>query len=153
MTESITVAGVVATEVKHAVTAEGLEISSFRLASNHRRFDRTEQKWVDAETNWFSITAFRQFAANVKGSIEKGQRVVVSGRLRVREWTNGEKTGHDVEIVAESLGHDIAWGTSQFARTPRALQAVAPVADPVEEQPAAADAFPAEAQVGAALPF
>lgn len=148
MTENVTVAGTVATEVKHTVTAEGLEISSFRLASNHRRFDRTEQKWVDAETNWFSVTAFRQFAANVHASIEKGQRVVVNGRLRVREWTNGEKTGHDVEIVAESLGHDVAWGTSRYTRTPRPAAAGADAATS-----AGADAFPAEAQVEPALPF
>jgi len=152
MTENITVAGVVATEVKHTITAEGLEISSFRLASNHRRFDRTEQKWVDAETNWFSITAFRQCAANVKASIEKGQRVVVAGRLRVREWTNGEKTGHDVEIVAEALGHDIALGTSQFTRTQRPAATTAPEPDHEHHGPDA-EAFPAEAQVGAALPF
>ena len=144
MTENVTVAGTVATEVKHTVTAEGLEISSFRLASNHRRFDRTEQKWVDAETNWFSVTAFRQFAANVHASIEKGQRVVVSGRLRVREWTSGEKTGHDVEIVAEALGHDLAWGTTQFTRTPRALAAAV-------DGSAASDAVAIESSLGRAV--
>lgn len=149
MTENVTVAGTVATDVKHTVTAEGLEISSFRLASNHRRFDRTEQKLVDAETNWFSVTAFRQIAANVHGSIEKGQRVLVAGRLRVREWTSGEKTGHDVEIVAESLGHDIAWGTSRYARTPRAT----PVAAEPQQPSDSSEAFPAEAQVEASLPF
>lgn len=149
MSENVTVAGTVATEPKLTVTAEGLEISTFRLASNHRRFDRTEQKWIDAETNWFTVTAFRQFAGNVKKSIDKGQRIVVTGRLRVREWTNGERTGHDVEIVAEALGHDLAWGTSQFTRTPRTLTAV--VDEPAA--PEAAEAFPAEVQVGAALPF
>ena len=149
MSENVTVAGTVATEPKLNVTAEGLEISTFRLASNHRRFDRTEQKWIDAETNWFTVTAFRQFAGNVKKSLEKGQRVVVTGRLRVREWTNGERTGHDVEIVAEALGHDLAWGTSQFTRTPRALAAVVDEAAASE----APDAFPAEVQVDAALPF
>jgi single-strand DNA-binding protein len=148
MTENVTVAGTVATEVKHTVTAEGLEISSFRLASNHRRFDRTEQKWVDAETNWFSVTAFRQFAANVHSSIEKGQRVLVTGRLRVREWTSGEKTGHDVEIVAESLGHDVAWGTSRYTRTPRTAAQGADQS--ASDSP---DSFPVEAQVEPALPF
>ncbi len=145
MTESITVAGVVATDVKHTVTAEGLAISSFRLASNHRRYDRAEQKWIDAETNWFSIISFRQFASNVDRSVEKGQRVLVSGRLRVRDWTSGEKTGRDVEVVAESLGHDLAWGTSEFTRATRS--------EPASEQSSSAQEFPAEAQVGVPVPF
>ncbi|TXK19644.1 single-stranded DNA-binding protein [Homoserinibacter sp. GY 40078] len=120
MTDIVTVVGFVATAVKHTVTAEGLEIASFRLASTHRRFDRTANAWVDGQTNWFSITAFRQLAANASASIDKGQRVIVTGRLRVREWTSGEKSGHDVEIVADAIGHDLAWGTTTWTRTVRA---------------------------------
>lgn len=137
MTDTVTVAGVVATDVKHTVTAEGLEISQFRLASHHRRFDRASQAWVDGDTSWFQVTAFRQLAANVDASIEKGHRVVVTGRLRVREWKSGERTGRDVEVLADALGHDLAWGTSRYTRTPRSGAsepdaAPSPDADPAE---------------------
>src|SRR5690606_20208235 len=37
----------------------------------------------DGETNWFTITTFRQLAGNVRASLDKGHRVVVAGRLRV----------------------------------------------------------------------
>jgi single-strand DNA-binding protein len=87
------------------------------MAASHRRFDRTANKWVDGETNWFTVTAFRQLAINAAGSVSKGERVLVTGKLRVRDWDNGERAGTSVEIEAEALGHDLTWGTATFTRT------------------------------------
>ena len=117
MSEIITVTGLVATTPRHLVTQDGLPITSFRMAASHRRFDRTANKWIDGETNWFTVTAFRQFAINAAGSISKGERVLVTGKLRVRDWDNGERAGTSVEIEAEALGHDLTWGTATFTRT------------------------------------
>jgi single-strand DNA-binding protein len=39
------------------------------------------------------------------------------GRLRVRDWDNGERAGTSVEIEAETIGHDMVWGSSTFTRT------------------------------------
>jgi single-strand DNA-binding protein len=117
MTDTISVSGLVATTPRHVVTPDGLPITSFRLASAQRRFDRGQQRWIDAETNWFTVTAFRQLAINSSQSVSKGDRVVISGRLRVRDWDNGERSGTSVEIEADGLGHDLSWGTSQFVRT------------------------------------
>ena len=39
------------------------------------------------------------------------------GRLRVRDWDNGERAGTSVEIEAETVGHDLMWGSSTFVRT------------------------------------
>ena len=117
MSESFTVSGLVATTPRHLVTQEGLPITSFRLASSKRRFDRTKKIWVEGETNWFTINSFRQLAINSASSISKGDRIVVSGRLKVRDWDNGERSGTSVEIEADSLGHDLVWGTSEFSRT------------------------------------
>ncbi len=117
MSESFTVSGLVATTPRHLVTQEGLPITSFRLASSKRRFDKTKKTWVDGETNWFTINSFRQLAINSASSISKGDRIVVSGRIKVRDWDNGERSGTSVEIEADCLGHDLVWGTSEFSRT------------------------------------
>ncbi len=117
MSELITVAGLVATTPRHLVTQDGLPITSFRMAASHRRFDRAANKWVDGETNWFTVTSFRQLAINAAGSISKGERVLVTGKLRVRDWDNGERAGTSVEVEAEALGHDLSWGTATFTRT------------------------------------
>jgi single-strand DNA-binding protein len=117
MAENITVAGLVATTPRHLITQDGLPITSFRLASSHRRFDKALGKWVDGETNWYTITAFKQLGINAAGSINKGDRILVQGVLRVRDWDNGERAGTSVELEAIAIGHDITWGTSTFTRT------------------------------------
>lgn len=117
MSEALSVTGLVATTPRHLVTQDGLPITSFRLASSQRRFDRNQNKWIDGETNWFTVTAFRQLAINSSTSINKGDRVAVNGKLRVRDWDNGERAGTSVEIEADSLGHDLSWGNSVFTRT------------------------------------
>ncbi|MEY2674705.1 MAG: hypothetical protein RLZZ576_121 [Actinomycetota bacterium] len=117
MTELVTISGLVATTPRHLITQDGLPITSFRLASSHRRFDREQNKWIDGETNWFTITGFRQLAINLSTSVQKGERVIVSGRLKIRDWDNGERAGTSVEVEAEHVGHDLFWGTSVFTRT------------------------------------
>jgi single-strand DNA-binding protein len=117
MSESITVTGLIATTPRHLVTQDGLAITSFRLASSQRRFDKNQNKWVDGETNWYTITAFRQLAINVAGSFNKGDRVLITGKLRIRDWDNGERAGTSVEIEADAAGHDLSWGSAVFTRT------------------------------------
>jgi single-strand DNA-binding protein len=117
MTETITVTGVVATDPRHLVTSEGLTITNFRLASTQRKFDRKEGKWVDTDTNWYTVSSFRQLAVNVVNSVAKGQRVVVTGKVRVRDWVKDDRKGSSIDVEAESIGHDLAWGTSTFSRT------------------------------------
>ncbi len=116
MTDTITLTGLVATVPHHLVTGEGLPITSFRLASAQRRFDRSRNMWVDTGTNWYTVTAFRQLAMNTNSSLRKGERVIVSGRLRMRDWTTGERAGTTMEIDADAIGHDLSWGTASFTR-------------------------------------
>ena len=129
MTDTITLRGLVATTPRHIVTSDGLPITSFRLASTTRRFDRTENRWIDGETNWYTITAFRQLAVNAAQSITKGQRIILTGVIRIREWESDERTGTNVEVESESIGHDLAWGPAVFSRS---------VSTPSEQEPAEA---------------
>ena len=112
MTDTITVTGVVGSDPRVHVTSQGLTITSFRLASTRRYFDRTKGAWEDGETNWYTVSGFRQLAHNAATSVHRGDRVVVHGRLRLRAWENGEKSGTAIEIEADSIGHDLAWGTT-----------------------------------------
>jgi single-strand DNA-binding protein len=154
LSDTITLTGIVGTEPRAVTTGEGLAITSFRLASTQRRFDRGQEKWVDGETNWYTITTFRQLAANSAVSVKKGERILVTGRLRIREWENGGKSGTNIDIEAESLGHDLSWGTAAFSRgagsTPvdSVASTDAPAsfptgADLTKAEPVTADALPA----------
>ena len=121
MSDHITITGLVATQPRHIVTSEGLPITSSRLASTQRRFDTSTEKWIDKETNWYTVTTFRQLATHTAESVEKGDRILVAGKLRIREWENDERTGSSIEVGAEAIGHDLAWGTGVFTRTPGAV--------------------------------
>lgn len=117
MSDTITITGLVATAPRHIVTSEGLAITTFRLASAQRRFDRAQERWIDADTNWCTITSFRQLAIHAAGSLDKGDRVLVTGRLRIREWDSGERKGINIDVEADAIGHDLMWGTSKFSRS------------------------------------
>jgi single-strand DNA-binding protein len=130
MSDSITIRGLVATTPRHITTESGLEVTSFRLASTTRKLDSETGVWVDSDVNWFTVSAFRQLAGNVAQSISKGERIVVSGRLKVRDWDNGERSGTSVEVEASAIGHDLTFGTSAFER--RSLV----VSDPEDDEDA-----------------
>jgi single-strand DNA-binding protein len=122
----VTVSGVVANDPRAMVLDNSVRITSFRLASTPRRRDRAGQ-WVDGDTTWLNVTCWRNLAANAATSIQKRDRVIVHGRLRVRPYTTAEGVERvAVEVEADSVGHDLAFGTSVYTRVRRAE----PVAQP-----------------------
>ncbi|MFD5468477.1 single-stranded DNA-binding protein [Kitasatospora sp. NPDC127059] len=110
----VTVLGNVGTEVSYGETSGGVPMANFQLGCTERRYDRERACWVDGETQWLRVTAWRALAVNLIGSLAKGDPVLVTGRLRVREWRDGEAKRSRAEIDARSVGHDLTRGTSAF---------------------------------------
>lgn len=146
MTDTITLTGIVGSDPRHHVTNQGLAITSFRFASRHRYFDRAKGSWEDGETNWYTVSAFRQLAVNTSLSVRKGERLVVRGRLRQREWDNGTKSGTSIEIEADSIGHDLSWCVTTYGRLEKAR---ASGADPDGDATDAAAAVESAIGIGA----
>jgi single-strand DNA-binding protein len=117
----VTLVGHVISEVRYATTAGGVPVASFRLAATDRRFDRQRQTWVDGDTSFFTVWSWRWLAENVLSSVGRGDPLLVTGRMRVREWDNGEGNPRGVaaEIEATAIGHDLSRGTSAFRRAVR----------------------------------
>ncbi len=116
MSDTITVVGNIATTPDNRTTSTGVQITTFRVASTQRRLDRVTGRWEDVHTNWFSVSAYRGLAEHAFTSLHKGDRVVLTGRLRVRNWDNGTRQGTAVDIDAEAIGHDLQWGTTVFSK-------------------------------------
>ncbi|GAA1691884.1 single-stranded DNA-binding protein [Microbacterium sediminicola] len=146
MTDTITVTGNVAATPELRVTPSGVAIVNFRVGSGQRRLDRASGEWVDDGTNWFAVSAFRTLAEHVASSVRKGDPVVVTGRLRIRDWEAGGKRGTDVEITADAVGHNLRWGTSEYSRQVGARPGVAPADDQNESWSAPAVTASAEAE-------
>ncbi|WP_353814276.1 single-stranded DNA-binding protein [Agromyces sp. SYSU T00266] len=138
MSDLVTITGVIGSDPRHTVTATDLPITSFRLASTRRFFDRASGAWTDGETNWYTVSSFRQLALNTARSLRKGERVVVHGRLRVRAWETGERSGTAIEIDADAIGHDLSWGVAVYSKT-SAARLVDPAVE-AEEPGAGAEA-------------
>ena len=116
MSDTITITGNVATPPELKRTPNGVAITTFRVASGQRRYDRATGTWIDAGTNWYTVSAFRGLADHAFHSLHKGDRVILTGRLRLREWDNGTRRGIAVEVDAEAIGHDLLWGTTTFVK-------------------------------------
>jgi single-strand DNA-binding protein len=127
----MTVTGYVGTEVDHRETNGG-PLTTFRLASTPRRYDRSLGAWLDEPTTWFSVQCWRGLATNVKSSITKGQPVIVMGRLRTSEWSQNGEMHSRLVLDASFVGHDLSRGTSVFHRSaPRQVEAVSEAAEAV----------------------
>ncbi|WP_225844558.1 single-stranded DNA-binding protein [Streptomyces sp. HPF1205] len=113
----VTVVGNVATEPETTVTATGLAVTRFRLATTARRFDSERGGWTDGPTSFYTVRAWRTLAGNVKESVGLGEPLVVQGRLRVREEEKDGRRYVSAEIEATAIGHDLARGIARFARS------------------------------------
>lgn len=133
MTDNITIVGNIASDPRPATTGTGIDVITFRVASDQRRYDKASDKWIDGEPNWYTVSAYRALAVHAATSLHKGDRVIVHGKLRLRPWTDGEKRGTAVEIDAEAMGPDLRWGTTTYTRAQFSeVAAVEPVSNEEE---------------------
>lgn len=112
----VTVCGNVVAEPVRRVSKSGTPFVTFRMASTSRRYDAASGEYVDAGTNFVNVTAFRSLGANLVASLRKGSPVIVYGRMRVTQWSNGDKQGTSVDIDAYSAGFDMTRGRATFER-------------------------------------
>lgn len=128
MSDHITLVGNIVGELEERTNRGGGVIAAFRLAVGERRFDREKNEWVDAHTNFYGVSVFGELGVHALRSLRKGQRVILSGRLRLREWETETKRGVSADVVADAIGHDLRWGVSSFERADRASAPAAPAA-------------------------
>lgn len=105
-----------------------------RLAVNERI--QRDGEWHD-RTNFVNLVVWGAQAENLAGSVDKGDRVMVTGRLTVREYTTTEGERRFVtEIVADEVGYSLRWASCEGTRNERSAL-VGAGADPVygDEEP------------------
>ena len=115
----ITLVGNAVTDVRLRATQGCVAFATFRMASNPRRFDRESARWIDGDPLFVTVVCWRALAENAAASLVQGDPVVVTGRLRIKEWEKDGQKFNAVEVDAAALGHDLARGRSQFTRVRR----------------------------------
>lgn len=116
-TNSITVVGNLTRDPELRFTNTGKAVASFGLAVSRRY--QVNNEWQE-QTSFFNVTAWDQMGENAAASLTKGTRVIVSGRVEVREYQgrDGDKRT-SVDIVADELGPSLWRATAQVERTQR----------------------------------
>src|ERR1700710_2696311 len=114
----ITVVGNLTADPELRYTQNGLAVANFTIASTPRSFDRASNEWKDGEALFLRASVWRDFAEHVAGSLTKGSRVIVTGRLKQRsyETKEGEKrTAFEIEV--DEIGPSLRSATAQVTRT------------------------------------
>ncbi|WP_188192245.1 single-stranded DNA-binding protein [Nonomuraea sp. SYSU D8015] len=115
----ITLTGNVAAEPRQYTFEDGLRVTSLKVLTSHRYFDKKTGQWTDGERVCFTVRCWRALGENVATSVRAGQPVVVSGKLRIREFGPEGDRRFMPEIEASAVGHDLRWGTGVFTKPER----------------------------------
>jgi len=116
----ITVIGNITGDPELRFTPSGAAVANFTVASTPRQFDRQSNEWKDGETLFMRCSVWRDAAENVAESLQRGTRVIVSGRLKSRsyETKEGEKRTV-VEMEVDEVGPSLRYATAKVNKTQR----------------------------------
>ena len=103
---NVTIVGNLAADPELRYTQGGVAVTSLRVGSTPRTFNRQTSTWEDGETVWIRCTAWRELAENIANSLHKGSRVVVTGRMKAPsayQTAQGEARA-SLELDIEDIG-------------------------------------------------
>jgi single-strand DNA-binding protein len=117
---TITIIGNLVSDPELRYTPTGQAVATFRVASTPRFMDRTTNEWKDGESLFLSCNVWRQAAENVAESLQRGMRVIVSGRLRQRSYETKEGEKRTVyEIEVDDVGPSLRNASAKVNRSNR----------------------------------
>jgi len=117
---TITIIGNLVSDPELRYTPTGQAVATFRVASTPRYMDRTSNEWKDGESLFLSCNVWRQAAENVAESLQRGMRVIVSGRLRQRSYETKEGEKRTVyEIEVDEVGPSLRNASAKVSRSTR----------------------------------
>lgn len=116
----ITLVGNLVADPELRYTPSGSAVTNFRVASTPRRFDSQSNQWVDGEALFLACNVWRAAAENVANSLTKGDRVIVTGRLRQRSYDTRDGERRTVfEVQADEVGPSLKYATCLTEKNPR----------------------------------
>jgi len=112
----VTLVGNLCADPELGKTPNDIPVATLRLAVTPRV--RDGQGWTDGPTSFYRVTCWRQLAEHACDTLTKGARVVVTGRLRIRQYeTDDGRRGQAAEVDADDLGPSLLFATATVHRT------------------------------------
>jgi single-strand DNA-binding protein len=116
----ITIVGNLVGDPELRYTPTGQAVATFRVASTPRFRDNTTGEWKDGDSLFLSCNVWRQAAENVAESLQRGMRVIVSGRLRQRSYETREGEKRTVyEIEVDEVGPSLRNASAKVVKSNR----------------------------------
>jgi single-strand DNA-binding protein len=113
---TITVVGNLTRDPELRYTQAGKATVTVGIAVNRRY--QVNGEWQE-QTTYMNVVAWDQLAENIAASLTKGARVLVTGRLDVREYEGRDGVKRtSVDIVADEVGATLRWATVNIERNP-----------------------------------
>jgi single-strand DNA-binding protein len=117
---NITVVGNLTNDPELRFTPSGAAVANFTVASTNRILDKQTNEWKDGDTVFLRCSVWRQYAENVAETLSKGMRVIVSGRLKVRQYETREGgKGTSVECDVDDVGPALKYATAKVTKVAR----------------------------------
>ena len=117
---TITLVGNLTGDPELRFTPSGAAVANFTVASTPRTFDRQSNEWKDGETLFMRCSVWREAAENIAESLQKGMRVIVTGRLVSRSFDTKEGEKRTViEMQVDEVGPSLKYATAKVNRTQR----------------------------------
>jgi single-strand DNA-binding protein len=117
---TITVIGNLTDDPELRFTSNGTAVAKFRIASTPSRFDKEQQKFVDGDPLFLACNVWRQAAEHAAESLQRGARVIVSGRLRQRSYETREGEKRTViELEVDEVGPSLRYATAKVQKMSR----------------------------------
>jgi single-strand DNA-binding protein len=117
---TITVIGNLTDDPELRFTPSGAAVAKFRVASTPRFLDKQTNEWKDGEPLFLSCNIWRQAAENVAESLQRGARVIVTGRLRQRSYETREGEKRTVmELEVDEIGPSLRYATAKVQKMQR----------------------------------
>lgn len=114
----ITVIGFVAQDPHFQILDSGSPMMSLRVGSTPRRYDRDIGQWRDDDPMFLTVTCWRALADNLHNcELKRGDPVIVTGKLRIREFSKDGRRRLNAQIEATTVGHDLSRGVARFQRS------------------------------------
>src|SRR5579862_3105929 len=114
----ITISGNLVDDPELRYTQAGQAVAKCRVASTPRFRDNSTGEWKDGESLFLSCNVWRQAAENAAESLQRGMRVIVTGRLKQRSYETREGEKRTVfEIEVDEVGPSLRNASAKVTRS------------------------------------
>lgn len=119
MSAPITLHGRLGQDPELAYSKTGQAIAKLNVVTNIRRKDG--EVWTDADTTWWNVIVFGRMAENVCESLNKGDEVIIEGKIKEHTWETPEgERRKRYEVTADHIGPNLRAATVTVTRVNRA---------------------------------